>query len=171
MYRIILIVVSTMLRVLHHHSYDALSLLAGVRACFSHHIDDGMTPERDQPSLGVEAGPSTLLSIQRMIILNHTLPFNYREKYFSHPVPSPYSRKNGQTCIFYVYNKMHCDCQIQDLASNYAFQKAHMKVTQFCGVYDSAIKLEENNSQVVILKRVNVMEQCWKKPCWLNLSC
>lgn len=48
------------------------------------------------------------------------------------------------------------------------------------GVCAIPITLEENNVkvnihsrhyQVVILKRVNVMEQGWKKPCWLNMSC
>lgn len=95
-----------------------------------------------------------------MIILNHTLPFNYREKYFHILFLRHIAAKTVKLAYFMFITKMHCDCQIQDLASNYAFQKAHVKVTQLCGVYDSAIKLEENNSQVVILKWVNVMEHC-----------
>ena len=48
----------------------------------------------------------------------------------------PPGKPLGKFAYFRFSAKMHCDCQTQNLASNYAFRKAQMKVTEFCGFYD-----------------------------------
>ena len=48
----------------------------------------------------------------------------------------PPEKPLGKFEYFRFSTIMHCDCQTQNLASNYAFRKAQMKVTEFCGVYD-----------------------------------